>query len=135
MDAVANSTVSDDPNFNRSHSIDRETVREGSTVEKQLVISGEDVVFMEFGSGIHYNTPVGTSPRPKPTITPSFDYTIGSYGSGLGANDEWMYRDGGYWISQHGVGASMPIYNAWVEMKDREAGIVRDWLWQRMSGM
>lgn len=82
----------------------------GSYSEAKLVVEGSDLLFIEFGSGVHYNGSAGTSPHPKGE---EFGYTIGSYGKGQGKNDFWFYyADTGEAVMSHGTEATMPVYRA-----------------------
>jgi len=56
-----------------------------------IQISGHDVTFIEFGSGIHFN---GHGGEPATTNAEKFGYTIGGYGSGLGLHEAWHYGNG-----------------------------------------
>lgn len=63
------------------------------TVEKRengyaLVSQGEEVAFLEYGAGVHYNSP---DPYPK---RPEGIKGIGEYGKGAGKNDSWYYDKG-----------------------------------------
>lgn len=82
--------------------------------EAKLVLEGRDILFFEFGAGVHYNTAAGTSPHPKGA---EMGYTIGSYGKGQGKNDGWFYRDdNGDRQYSHGTEATMPMYKASLEI-------------------
>lgn len=86
----------------------------GSYSQAQLIVEGRDILFIEFGSGVHYNGSAGTSPHPKGE---EFDYTIGSYGKGQGKNDHWFYyADTGEAVMSRGTQATMPVYKASVEI-------------------
>lgn len=86
----------------------------GDYAQATLVCEGSDLLFIEFGAGIHYNTPAGTSPHPKGQ---EFGYTIGSYGQGNGKNESWVYfADSGEWVRSYGTEATMPVYKASVEI-------------------
>ena len=86
----------------------------GSYSEAKLVVDGKDLLFIEFGSGIHYNGSAGTSPHPKGE---EFGYTIGSYGKGQGSKDFWFYyADTGEAVMSHGTESTMPVYKASVEI-------------------
>ena len=88
-----------------------------------LRLRGEDVMFVEFGAGIHYNGPAGSSPHPKGL---EFGYTIGSYGQGQGAQDHWWYKDdSGEQVVSFGTEATMPLYRADMEIRQRYAQIAR----------
>ena len=83
--------------------------REG-VMTATLRLSGEDVMFVEFGAGVHYNGPAGSSPHP---LGVKLGYTIGSYGHGQGAKEYWFYEDedGTTQLSQ-GTEATMPLWKA-----------------------
>lgn len=86
----------------------------GSYSEAKLVVEGVDLLFIEFGAGIHYNSSAGTSPHPKGE---EFGYTIGSYGKGQGSKDFWFYyADTGEAVMSHGTESTMPVYKASVEI-------------------
>lgn len=86
----------------------------GSYSQAVLVAEGKDLLFIEFGAGIHYNGAAGSSPHPKGQ---EYGYTIGSYGKGKGANDFWFYTaDTGESVMSHGTEATMPVYSASVEI-------------------
>lgn len=83
----------------------------GNRVRATLYARGKDIMFLEYGAGIHYNGSVGQSPNPNGN---KFGYVIGSYGKGHGAEDSWVYYNeetGGFRTSQ-GTKAVMPMYNA-----------------------
>lgn len=87
----------------------------GTYSQATLVCEGADLLFIEFGAGIHYNTPVGSSPHPKGQ---DFGYTIGSYGQGKGKNDSWTYEsETGEWVRSYGTEATMPVYKAAEKIK------------------
>lgn len=93
-----------------------------------LEVQGKDIVFMEFGSGIHFNGNPHESPNPSlvqdvPGGTlyhaggKELGYTIGSYGKGQGIKDHWFfYADDGTSVMSHGIQATMPLYSAELEM-------------------
>lgn len=86
----------------------------GDYTQATLVCEGKSLAFIEFGAGIHYNTPAGTSPHPKGQ---EFGYTIGSYGQGNGKNKSWIYfSDSGEWVRSYGTEATMPVYKASVKI-------------------
>lgn len=75
-----------------------------------VIISGQDAIWVEFGTGVATNTPVGTSPNPWGAM---IGFTIGSYGKGNGAKRAWGYYDADGTINiTFGTNAQMPIYNA-----------------------
>lgn len=82
----------------------------GTYAKADLVLQGRDILFIEFGAGIHYNGAVGSAAYPKAA---ELGYTIGSYGHGQGANDFWFYTDEtGASHQSFGTKASMPMYKA-----------------------
>ena len=96
----------------------------GSYSQAVLVVEGKDLLMLEFGAGIHYNGAAGSSPHPKGQ---EFGYTIGSYGRGQGANDFWFYTaDTGESVMSHGTQATMPVYNASVEILQRIKEIAKE---------
>ena len=96
----------------------------GSYSEAKLVVEGSDLLFVEFGSGIHYNGSSGTSTHPKGE---DFGYTIGSYGKGQGKNDFWFYyADTGEAVMSHGTESTMPVYRASQEIIQNIRRIARE---------
>lgn len=86
----------------------------GDYAQATLVCEGADLLFIEFGAGVHYNGSAGSSPHPKGE---EFGYAIGSYGKGQGKNDSWVYMaDSGEWVRSYGTQATMPMYKASVEI-------------------
>lgn len=75
-----------------------------------VIANGSDAVWVEFGAGVYYNTPVGTSPNP---YGEEQGFTIGSYGEGNGARQVWGYRNADGTVTlTHGTPATMPMYGA-----------------------
>ena len=96
----------------------------GSYSRAVLVVEGADLAFIEFGSGISYNTPAGTSPHPKGQ---EFGYTIGSYGKGHGAEDYWYYQaETGETVRSYGTESTMPVYKASVEIRQKIRQIAKE---------
>lgn len=88
-----------------------------------LRLRGEDVMFVEFGAGIHYNTPAGQSPHP---LGVELGYTIGSYGQGHGAQEYWTYEDDdGQTHYSQGTEATMPMWKADQEIRQKFASIAK----------
>lgn len=97
----------------------------------RIIASGKTVAFIEFGTGVHYNS--GSSyPLPKP----SGIVGIGEYGKGQGKKDEWQYvgspgtngvvSSDGRVVTTHGNPAQMPMYHALLKMQDEVERIVRE---------
>lgn len=96
----------------------------GDYAQATLVCEGSGILFIEFGAGISYNTPAGTSPHPKGE---EFGYTIGSYGQGKGKNESWVYvADSGEWVRSYGTEATMPVYKASVEIMQNIRRIAKE---------
>lgn len=74
-----------------------------------VIATGDDAVWVEFGTGVHHNGSVGSSPHPKGL---ELGFTIGGYGKGMGERDTWGYYEDGELYLTHGAPASMPMYNA-----------------------
>ena len=93
-------------------------------VQAILVCEGTDLNFIEFGAGVTYNTPAGSSPHPKGQ---ELGYTIGSYGQGKGKNDSWTYySESGEWVRSYGTEATMPVYKASVEIMQNIRKIAKE---------
>ena len=95
----------------------------GDYSQATLQVSGKDILFIEFGAGIHYNN----SPIPH---ADKFGYGIGTYnpGSDNAFNpDGWWYRDDSG-ASQHSYGteASMPMLKASNEIINNIRRIARE---------
>ncbi len=96
----------------------------GSYSRAVLVVEGADLLMIEFGAGIHYNTPAGTSPHPKGQ---ELGYTIGSYGKGHGAEDYWYYQaETGESVRSYGTESTMPVYKASVEIRQKIREIAKE---------
>lgn len=96
----------------------------GDYAQATLIVSGKDLLFIEFGAGVHYNGAVGSSPHP---LGSSKGYTIGSYGKGNGSKDAWYYyADTGEIVKSQGTQATMPVYKAGVEMRQQMLKIAKE---------
>lgn len=92
--------------------------------EVSLVIAhGEDAVWVEFGTGVHFNGAVGASPHPKGS---ELGFTIGGYGKGLGAKQVWGFYEDGELRLTHGAPASMPMYHAMTSVCENIATIAKE---------
>lgn len=89
-----------------------------------VIALGKEAVFAEFGAGVYFNGPAGTSPHPW---GPSNLFYIGTYGKGYGARKVWgYYDDGGNFKLTHGTPASKPMYYADQEVRSRIVEIARE---------
>lgn len=96
-----------------------------NAVRGTLSISGKDVLFVEFGAGVHYNGALGSSPNPKGL---EFGYFIGSYpNQQYAGEDYWFYKnENGERVMSHGTKAAMPMYNASQDIRGHFASIARE---------
>lgn len=74
-----------------------------------VVANGSDAVWVEFGAGVYYNGPAGSSPHPKGM---ELGMTIGSYGKGYGSRRAWGYYSEEGLVLTRGTPAQMPMYSA-----------------------
>lgn len=97
----------------------------------QVVASGHSVLFIEFGTGIHYVTP-----HP---LADELGFVRGGYGHHLGKHDSWRYEGNpgtnGETITEgphageirtHGNPASRSMYDAGREMRAKIADIAKE---------
>ena len=84
------------------------TVDDRGTVTA-VVVDGEDAVWVEFGAGVYYNGPPGSSPHPRGA---ELGFTIGSYGKGNGKKKVWGFYEDGELKLTHGTPAAMPMARA-----------------------
>lgn len=96
-----------------------------NVVRATLSISGKDVLFVEFGAGVHFNGSLGSSPNPKGL---EHGYFIGSYpGQKHAGEDFWWYTDDfGMSRKSHGTKAAMPMYSASEYIRGHFASIARE---------
>lgn len=96
-----------------------------NTCRATVSISGRDVLFVEFGAGVHYNGSLGSSPNPKGL---ELGYYIGSYPQQKHAGEDfWFYQDeSGKWQMSHGTKAGMPMYRAALSMRAHIASIAQE---------
>ena len=96
----------------------------GTYSQARLIVEGKDLLFIEFGAGVHYNGNPGGSPHP---LGREMGYTIGSYGKGKGKNDFWFYyKDSGESVKSYGTQATMPVYKAGLEIRSKMLKIAKE---------
>lgn len=96
----------------------------GAYAESTLKLQGDDVAFVEFGAGVHYNGHPGSSPNP---LGVKLGYTIGSYGWHQGLEDHWWYKgDDGEEHLSYGTEATMPLFHASEHIKQEYKRIARE---------
>jgi hypothetical protein len=67
-----------------------EITKEDEGLTAVIQISGHDVTFIEFGSGVHFNNSPGEGATDN---AKKLGYTIGGYGRGLGMKEFWFHGD------------------------------------------
>ena len=85
----------------------------GTVKEQEGYAPFSILLAIEFGAGIHYN------PTPNPLISSEFPYGVGTFpGQTHAYEDMWWYWDENTqeWKPTHGVKATMPMYNADMEI-------------------
>lgn len=109
---------------NKNHNTYIKLLSFGTEAQAKLVCEGRDILFIEFGAGVHYNGSAGGSPHPKGQ---EMGYTIGSYGKGQGKNDFWFfYADTGEAVMSRGTEAAMPMYKASIEVIQKVRSIASE---------
>lgn len=100
-----------------SHTTRVEISSDGVITTANLIVSGKELMFIEFGAGVYYNDSAGSSKHPKGE---EFGMVIGSYGLGNGQKNVWGYiDDSGKLVLTHGTKATMPVYKAELEMEKK----------------
>ena len=87
------------------------TQHEGPDSVTFVVSTGKDMVWLEFGAGVHYNGAVGSKPNPLAGNISEVS-GIGQYGKGRGASDSWIFSKNGVRYRTHGTPAVMPLFHA-----------------------
>ena len=85
----------------------------GAVKEQEGYAPFSILLAIEFGAGVHFN------PIPNPLISSEFPYGVGTFpGQTHAYQDMWFYWDEKTqeWKPTHGVKATMPIYNADMEI-------------------
>lgn len=96
----------------------------GMYSKAELIWEGKDVLFIEFGAGVHYNGEAGTSPH---LMGKELGYVIGSYGQGYGKQDFWYYEDGtGAHVRSYGTEGTMPMYRASLKIQEQIVKIAKE---------
>ncbi len=105
----------------KDHNCTYQIDTEGNLVKAQIVVSGEDILFIEFGSGIRWNK----SPHPKAS---EYGYGVGTYPGQTHAYDPngWYYREDGKLHHSWGTEATMPVYKASLQMIEKIEEIAQE---------
>lgn len=113
---------SETPTFGTKNPYVRMWHREG-LMTSSIRLTGEDVAFVEFGAGVHYNGHPNSSPNPYGV---KLGYTIGSYGWHQGLDDFWSYKDdNGVDVVSYGTEAAMPLFYASEAIKQKYRDIAK----------
>lgn len=94
------------------------------SVSATLVVENEDILFIEFGAGIHYN-----NSKVKNEKAAELGYGVGSYpGQTHAFNDKgWWYTDeAGNSIHSYGTEATMPVHKAYKAMVEQVIDIAKE---------
>lgn len=97
-----------DGDSNKYHDLQITTHSFGTYSEAIIKLAGEDILFIEFGSGIHYNPS-------DPKHAEKFGYGVGTYPGQTHAFDPngWWYRDSaGDTHHSYGTRATSPMLKA-----------------------
>lgn len=97
---------------NPSHDTEISISQIGNVVKGTLTLSGEDILFFEFGAGIYYN-------QSDPEHASKFGYGVGTYpGQTHAFNDDgwWYTDDAGIAHHSYGTEATSPMLRASHEM-------------------
>lgn len=96
----------------KNHDTEINVVSSGDVTTATLTLSGRDILFIEFATGIYYNNGVH---HPKAA---EFGYGVGTYGKGQGLDPGyWWYKgdDDNIHFSR-GTECTMPMYSASLEI-------------------
>lgn len=88
-----------------------------------VIAEGEEVYFVEFGAGVYFNGPVGTSPHPYGS---ELGMTVGSYSKRNPEKLVWGFTKDGTKYVTRGTPASQPMYNAMKYVCDEIDRIARE---------
>jgi len=90
-----------------------------------ITLSGKDALFIEFGTGVHYNIVVGSYPHPEGQTTDGI-VGIGQYGSGLGRLDSWHYTDeSGNEVETQGNPPYAPLWQGKMRIQEKVEELAR----------
>lgn len=96
----------------------------GAVKEQEGYAQFSILLAIEFGAGIHFN------PTPNPLIGSEFPYGVGTYPGQVHAfqSEGWMYWDekAQEWRHTYGVKATMPLYNADMEIIQNVVKIAKE---------
>lgn len=97
----------------KDHRCEFQLDEDGNVVKGRLIVSGSDILFIEFGAGIFFNN---GNAHP---MAHDLGYGVGTYPDQVHAYDPngWYYKDSDGTL-RHSLGteATMPVYKASLEM-------------------
>lgn len=88
-----------------------------------VMASGEDAIWVEFGTGVYHNGTAGSSPHPRGA---ELGLTIGGYGKGYGKKVVWGYYEDGELKLTRGTPATMPMERAFLSVCNEISEIARE---------
>ena len=88
-----------------------------------VVANGEDAIWVEFGAGVYHNGSPGSSPHPHGA---ELGFTIGSFGKGNGAKQQWGFYEDGELKLTRGTPAVMPMTRAVTTVCNEIAQIAKE---------
>ena len=104
-----------------SHAYVKSVSFSGDRVTMDICVTGDDLIFIEYGAGVHYNGHRGESAHRGEKFREKYpEFRIGKYGTNgekewsLGVNDYWYYEG----KKTYGTKATMPVYGAVVAMTE-----------------
>ena len=96
----------------------------GAVKEQEGYAPFSILLAIEFGAGVHFN------PTPNPLISSEFPYGVGTFPGQVHAfqSEGWMYWDEKVqeWRHTYGVKATMPLYNADMEIIQNVVKIAKE---------
>lgn len=95
---------------------------ETEMIRGKLIVQGEDILFIEFGAGIRFNS---GNQHPK---AHELGYGVGTYPGQTHALDPngWYYRENGNLHHSLGTEATMPVYKASQKMSEEVERIAKE---------
>lgn len=106
----------------RDHKCEFQLDQDGNVSKMKILVSGEDILFVEFGAGIALNK---GNTHPKAA---ELGYGVGTYPNQTHAFDPngWYYRKNGALYHSFGTEATMPVYKASLEIISQMEEIAKE---------